>query len=97
MEFIKIFIISQFIFLIIQFIQPLRLESFQYAELAYGSFFIILFFGLFGSVLTADFINPEPKVLLNSALIAVFFAIWLYITKKITNLINSDKNGVIYY
>ena len=97
MEFFKIFIITQFIFLLIQFIRPFRLESFQYAELAFGSFLIIFFFGLFGSVLTADFINPEPKVLNNSALMAVFFSIWLYLTKKLTNLINSDSNGVIYY
>ena len=97
MEFFKIFIITQFLFLLLQFIRPFRLESFQYAELAFGSFLIIFFFGLFGSVLTADFINPEPTVLNNSALMAVFFSIWLYLTKKLTNLINSDSNGVIYY
>jgi hypothetical protein len=97
MESIKIFIITQFIFLVFQFIQPFRLESVQYAELAFGSFFIILFFGLFGSVLTLDFVNPEPNVLNNSALVAVFFSIWYYFTKKWTNAINSDKNGVIYY
>jgi hypothetical protein len=97
MEFIKIFIITQFIFLCLQFIQPFRLESFQYAELAFGSFFIILFFGLFAFILTIDFINPESNLINNSALMGVFFAIWYYLTKKFTNLINSDSNGVIYY
>jgi hypothetical protein len=97
MEFIKIFIIVQFLFLIIQFIQSFRLESFQYAELAFGSFFIIVYFGIFASLLTLDFIQPEPKLLNNSALIAIIFSIWYYITKKLSNLINSDNNGVIYY
>ena len=28
---------------------------------------------------------------------SVFFMMWYYITKKITNGINSDINGVIYF
>lgn len=97
MEFIKVFIITQMIFLIFQFIFPLKLEPFQYAELIFGSLFIILFFGIFGSILLLDILKPSPTLLNNSALFATFYAIWFYITKKITNLINSDKNGVINY
>lgn len=97
MEFIKVFIITQMIFLIFQFIFPLKLEPFQYAELIFGSLFIILFFGIFGSILLLDILKPNPTLLNNSALFATFYAIWFYITKKITNLINSDKNGVINY
>lgn len=97
MEFIKVFIITQMIFLIFQFIFPLKLEQFQYAELIFGSLFIILFFGIFGSILLLDILKPNPTLLNNSALFATFYAIWFYITKKITNLINSDKNGVINY
>jgi len=97
MEFIKVFIITQFIFLVFQFIYPLKLESFQYSELIFGSFFIIIFFGIFGSILTLDIIKEDKKVLNNSSLFATFYAIWFYITKKLTNKINSDKNDVIYY
>lgn len=95
MEFIKIFIITQMIFLFFQFIYILKLETFQYTELIFGSFFIILFFGIFGSILLHS--NDENILLNNSALFATFFAIWFYITKKLTNSINSDKNGVISY
>ena len=42
-------------------------------------------------------LNPEGDLLNNSALFAVFYAIWFYITKKLANTINSDVNGVIYY
>ena len=97
MEFIKIFIIAQFLFLVFQFIYPLKLENYQYTELIMGSFFIIIFFGIFGSILTLDILNPEPIVLNNSIIFATFFSIWYYLTKKITNLINSDKNGIIMY
>jgi hypothetical protein len=97
MEFIKVFIITQFIFLVFQFIFPLKLESFQYSELIFGSFFIIIFFGIFGSILTLDILKEDKKVLNNSSLFATFYAIWFYITKKLTNKINSDKNYVIYY
>ena len=97
MEFIKIFIIVQVIFLLFQFICFLRLESYQYCELVFGSFFIILFFGLFGSILTLDMMSPNPSMLNNSALFAVMYSIWYYITKKLSNVINSDANGVIYF
>jgi hypothetical protein len=92
MEFIKIFIIVQVLFLLLQFIGPFKLQSYQYCELVFGSFFIILFFGLFGSILLID-----PTLINNSALFSVIFSIWYYITMKITNQINSDSNGVIYY
>lgn len=97
MGFIQIFIISQVIFLFLQYLKWTRLEGFQYAELVFGSFFIIVFFGLFGSILTLDIINPEPKLLNNSALFATIFSVWFYLTKKITNSINSNRNGVINF
>jgi hypothetical protein len=97
MEFIKVFIIVQMVFLGIQFIPKFGLDNYQYSELVFGSVFIILFFGIFGSILTLDFINPNGDLLNSSALFAVFYAIWFYLTKKITNSINSDANGVIYY
>ena len=97
MEYIKIFIIVQVIFLALQFIPMFALNNYQYSELIFGSFFIIVFFGIFGTILTLDFLNHEGDLLNNSALIAVFYAIWFYLTKKLANVINSDANGVIYY
>jgi len=97
MEYIKIFIIVQVIFLAFQLIPSFSLNSYQYCELIFGSFFIIVFFGIFGSILTLDFLNPDGDLLNNSAFIAMFYSIWFYITKKLANTINSDVNGVIYY
>jgi hypothetical protein len=97
MEYIKIFIIVQVIFIFIQLIKATRLDIFQYCEMIFGSFFIIVFFGLFGTILTLDFLNPNPQLLNNSALIAILYSIWYYLSKKITNLIYTDNNGVIYY
>jgi len=92
MEFIKIFIITQFIFLLFQFIYPLKLESYQYVEMVIGSFFIIVFFGILGFTISfnKDLIN-------NSALFASLFCLWFWITKRLSNSINSDSNGVIYF
>lgn len=82
----------QIIILIFQIFNSTKLVLFQYYELLLGSLFIIVFFGVFGSLLT---LNPE---LVNYSIVfASFFSIWYYFTKKITNLINSDSNGVIYY
>lgn len=100
MEFIKIYIIIQVIFLLLQsgryhklnFLRFLTLEWFQYCELVFGSVFIILFFGIFGTILTLD-----NSLLNNSCLFASLYSIWFYITKKISNSINSDNNGVIKY
>jgi len=58
----------------------------------FGSIFIIIFFGIFGALLTLN------KELLNEMILfATIFSIWYYITKKLVNNMNSDKNGVIYY
>jgi hypothetical protein len=92
MEFIKVFIITQLIFLLFQFVYPLKLETYQYTELVLGSFLMIVFFGLFGFALTLDMNSID-----RTSLFASLFAIWFYITKKLSNSINSDANGVIYY
>ena len=97
MEYIKIFIIIQFILLLFQFISPLRLENYQYYELIFGSFFLILIFGLLGYLLTMDFLNPNSNLMNNSALFASLYALWFYITKKLTNATNTMNNGVINY
>jgi Kef-type K+ transport system membrane component KefB len=58
----------------------------------FGSFFIIIFFGLFGAMLTLN------KELTNLSIYgATFYMLWYYVTKKIVNGMNSDKNGVIYF
>ena len=82
----------QVILLIFQIIPSLKLELFQYFEMLLGSLFIMLFFGVFAAFLT---LNPE--MMNYSILFASFYSIWYYLTKKFTNLINSDANGVIYY
>lgn len=92
MEFIKVFIITQLVFLLFQFVYPLKLETYQYTELVLGSFLMIVFFGLFGFALTLDMNSIN-----HSSLFATLFAIWFYITKKLSNSINSDANGVIYF
>ena len=89
---IFLYIGIQIIILIFQIFNSTKLVLFQYYELLFGSLFIIVFFGVFGSLLT---LNPD---LVNYSIVfASFFSIWYYLTKKITNLINSDSNGVIYY
>jgi hypothetical protein len=97
MQYIKIFIIIQLIFLALQMYRGTSLEPYQYSELIFGSFFIIVFFGIFGMILTLDYLNPSPSVLNDSGLLASLFIVWYYLTKKLTNYINSDSNGVIYY
>lgn len=97
MEFIKVFIIVHLIFLLLQFIYYVKLEPFQYAELVFGSFFIVLFFGVFASVICSDMTNSKDVILNKAALFAIFYILWFYCVKKITNFVNSDKNGVINY
>ncbi len=97
MEYIKIFIIVQVVFFLLQFIPATSLNTYQYFELLFGSFFFIAIFGLLGYLITLDFLNPESNLINNSALIGILYALWFYITKKLTNTINSDSNGVIYY
>ena len=89
---IIIFIIIILILLAFQYSTFTRLTLFQYAEMMFGAFFIIIFFGLFGAMLT---LNKELTN--NSITAAIFFVLWYYITKKIVNGMNSDINGVIYW
>lgn len=97
MEYIKIFIIIQVIFLLFQYIKAFKLDNYQYYELIFGSFFIIVIFGLLGYLLTMDFLNPESNLINNSALFASLYAIWFYVTRKITNAVCTMNNGVIDY
>ena len=82
----------QVVILILQLFNSTKLVLFQYYELLLGSLFIIVFFGIFGSILTI-----QPELQNYSIVFAAFYSVWYYMTKKITNLINSDSNGVIYY
>jgi hypothetical protein len=99
MEYIKFFIIIQVIFILLQSFNTTKLEPFQYCELIFGSFFILIFFGIFALSLTSGYINLNlnSKIIENASIIGCLFPIWFYITKKSSNLINSDSNGVIYY
>ena len=97
MEYLNVFLIIQAIFLSLQYIYYFKLESFQYYELLFGSFFIIVFFGIFGSFLTLENLKSEPKVFFNSVIASILFSIWFYLTKKISNFLNSDNNGVIEF
>jgi hypothetical protein len=86
------YICVQLLLFIFQHFYSTRLEIFQYYEMLFGSIFIIIFFGIFGALLTLN------KELLNEMILfATIFSIWYYITKKLVNNMNSDKNGVIYY
>jgi len=82
----------QVVILILQLLKSTQLVLFQYYELLLGSLFIIVFFGMFGSILTL-----QPELQNYSVVFASFYSVWYYLTKKLTNLINSDSNGVIYY
>ena len=92
MQYIKLFIILILLLFFLQYACPLKLEPFQFAEMIFGAFFIVLFFGLFGSILTLN-----PDLLNNAALFACLYAIWFFMVKKLSNTINSDNNGVIRY
>ena len=87
-----LFLILQIIFFIFQYFTFTKLTVFQYSELVFTSIFIIIFFGVLGAMITLN------KDMINiSTYGSVFFMMWYYITKKITNGINSDINGVIYF
>ena len=87
-----IYIIFLILFIIFQYSTFTRLTLFQFSEMIFGSFFIIIFFGLFGALLTLN------KNLTNySIYAAIFYMLWYYVTKKIVNGMNSDINGVIYF
>jgi len=60
--------------------------------MSFGALFIIVFFGFFGAMLTLN------KEMINTSIYAaIFYMLWYYVTKKITNGVNSDINGVIYF
>lgn len=89
---IIIFLIFQIIYLIFQYFTFTKLTIFQYSELIFTSIFIIIFFGVLGAMITLN------KDMIDKSIYgSVFFSIWYYTTKKITNGINSDINGVIYF
>ena len=89
---IIVYIAFIILFMIFQYSTFTKLTLFQFSEMIFGSFFIIIFFGLFGAMLTLN------KELTNLSIYgAIFYMIWYYVTKKIVNGMNSDKNGVIYF
>ena len=89
---IIVYIAFIILFIIFQYSTFTKLTLFQFSEMIFGSFFIIIFFGLFGAMLTLN------KELTNLSIYgAIFYMIWYYVTKKIVNGMNSDKNGVIYF
>ena len=92
MNSIYLYLGIQLVLFLFQMINSLKLELFQYCELLIGSLFIILFFGIFASLLTLN-----TNMINYSIIFASFYSLWYYLTKKITNYINSDSNGVIYY
>lgn len=89
---IIVYIAFIILFIIFQYSTFTKLTLFQFSEMIFGSFFIIIFFGLFGAMLTLN------KELTNLSIYgAIFYMLWYYVTKKIVNGMNSDKNGVIYF
>jgi hypothetical protein len=87
-----VYIAFLILFIIFQYSTFTRLTLFQFCELMFGSFFIIIFFGLFGALLTLN-----KNLTDYSIYMAIFYMLWYYITKKIVNGMNSDINGVIYF
>lgn len=87
-----VYIAFLILFIIFQYSTFTRLTLFQFCELIFGSFFIIIFFGLFGALLTLN-----KNLTDYSIYMAIFYMLWYYITKKIVNGMNSDINGVIYF
>ena len=87
-----IYILFIVLFIIFQYSTFTRLTLFQFSEMIFGSFFIIIFFGLFGALLTLN-----KNLTDYSIYMAIFYMLWYYITKKIVNGMNSDINGVIYF
>lgn len=87
---VSIYIIILSLAIINQLIRYMRLENYQFYEMIIGSVLIIFFFGLFGSILTL-----QPHLFRVSLYLASFYIIWYYISKKIINIINTDKNGVL--
>ena len=87
-----IYILFIVLFIIFQYSTFTRLTLFQFSEMIFGSFFIIIFFGLFGAMLTLN-----KNLTDYSIYAALFYMLWYYVTKKIVNGMNSDINGVIYF
>ena len=89
---IIVYIAFIILFIIFQYSTFTKLTLFQFSEMIFGSFFIIIFFGFFGAMLTLN------KELTDYSIYgAIFYMIWYYVTKKIVNGMNSDRNGVIYF
>jgi len=91
MEYIKLFIVIQILLFGLQFSNLTRLPSYQYYEMIFGSFLMLFYFGLFGAITTLD-----ASLINRVCLFASLFALWYYSTKRMSNFINSDSNGVIY-
>lgn len=89
---IKPFIIYQVAMLLLNYIYAFKLQDFQYYEMTFGMIFIVIFFGVFNLMINLDF-----NAVNDSLLLAVFFGMWYYCTKKVTNAVHTDGNGVIRF
>jgi ABC-type transporter Mla maintaining outer membrane lipid asymmetry permease subunit MlaE len=87
---VSVYIIILTLVIIFQLQNSLSLECNQFYEMVLGSLLIILFMGLFGSILLL-----EPILFRTSIYLASFYIIWYYVSRKIINIINTDKNGVL--
>lgn len=89
---IYLFIIVLVFILIINKIKIYKIENYQIYEIIVGGILIVILFGIFGSILTTDLSMVKKSLIIGS-----FYMIWYYISRKITNIINTDKNGVLRY
>jgi hypothetical protein len=87
---VSVYIVILTLVIIFQLQKSLCLECNQFYEMVIGSILIILFMGLFGSILLL-----EPILFRTSIYLATFYIIWYYVSRKIINIINTDKNGVL--
>jgi hypothetical protein len=87
---VSVYIVILTLVIIFQLQKSLCLECYQFYEMVIGSILIIFFMGLFGSILLL-----EPILFRTSIYLATFYIIWYYLSRKITNIINTDKNGVL--
>ncbi len=97
MKNLAIFIIIFFIFFILFFIPKTLIniqlvQNHEYYELFFGAILIVFLFGYFQYLITND-----ETYLDNSFLIGIFFMLWYYSWRLITNYSNLDKNNIVRF